>query len=86
MNTTKLELQRSSLQRTLGVTWNTEEDVFVMNVKVPNKLFSKRGVISVNNTIYDPCGIASPATLQGKLLQRKIIPSKETNRELMNYG
>ena len=82
---TRLELQQPSIQRTLGVSWDTQEDVFVMRVCVPHRLFTKRGIVSVINTIYDPWGLASPAVLEGKLLQRKIIPPKKEGSPLKNY-
>ena len=35
-----------------------------------NKPFTKRGVLSVINSIYDPLGIATPVLIQGKSLLR----------------
>ena len=54
INLAELDIQHSEVQRTLGVAWDTIEDVFVMRVRIPDRPFTKRGVISVINTIYDP--------------------------------
>ena len=75
------DLQQVPIQRTLGVAWNTRNDTFTMNVTLPERPFTKRGVIAVINTIYDPIGIVSPVTLTGRLIQREILPQKGTNKE-----
>lgn len=51
-------------QRSLGVSWNLKDDTFIFNVKLTEKPFTRRGVLSIINSIYDPIGLAVP----GKLL------------------
>ena len=82
-----LSCDDSISHRTLGILWNPREDVFIVEVDVPEKPFTKRGVLSVINSLYDPLGIASPVSLAGRLLQRQVLPSKKNiNTELMNLG
>lgn len=82
-----IDFDDSPVQRTLGVVWNIVTDSFITKAEVPDTLFTKRGVLSAVNSIYDPVGIAAPVILTGRLLQRKVIPSKDmTTPELESCG
>ena len=79
-----LDLRHDSLpaQRSLGVYWNLEEDTFTFKVCLPEKPFTRRGVLSVVNSIYDPLGLAVPVLLEGKLLlQQLVLLGKKNNKE-----
>ena len=56
----------------LGLHWNKASDTIA--VSFPAKLgdMTKRGVLQTIASIYDPLGIVSPITLQGKLLFREL--------------
>ena len=58
------------VQRSLGVSWDLTADAFTFTVKAGNKPFTKRGVLSIINSLYDPLGIAAPVLIQGKCLLR----------------
>ena len=58
------------VQRLLGVSWDLTADAFTFTVKVDNKPFTKHGVLSIINSLYDPLGIAAPVLIQGKCLLR----------------
>ncbi|KAK3742405.1 hypothetical protein QZH41_008057 [Actinostola sp. cb2023] len=75
-----LDLRKEALptQRSLGVQWNLQEDKFTFKVSTPDKPFTRRGVLSVVNSIYDPMGLAVPATLRGKLLLQKLVSMGKT--------
>ena len=70
-----LDLHRDSLpaQRSLGVYWDLEEDAFTFRVALPDKPFTRRGVLSTVNSIYDPLGLAVPVLLEGKLLLQQLV-------------
>lgn len=79
-----LDLRRDILpaQRSLGVYWNLENDVLTFHISLPDKPFTRRGVLSVINSVYDPLGMAAPAVLEGrKLLQHLVATSKGTAEE-----
>ena len=82
---TKLPTDKASNCSTLGVSWNTDEDVFIMNSEIPLKPFTKRGILSTNNSLYDPIGMSAPVSLTGKLLQREILLGG-ANNELSKLG
>lgn len=64
------------LQRSLGLIWNLESDSFGFQVSLKEKPFTKRGILSTVQSLYDPLGFVSPITVQGKALVRE-LSSKE---------
>ena len=75
-----------SVQRALGVIWDPISDQFSLKIQLHDRPFTKRGVLATVNALgYDPAGLISPVTLVGKVFQRKIIPQKKTDSDLVNY-
>ncbi len=60
------------IQRTLGLCWEIAGDTFTYEVSSVNKPFTKRGVLSTVNSIFDPLGMVSPVTVQGRALLREL--------------
>ena len=60
-------------QRSLGVMWNLEKDAFTFQISLPEKPYTRRGVLAVVNSLYDPLGLAIPVTLRGRLLLRELV-------------
>ena len=60
------------IQRSLGVFWDLESDAFTFQVSLEEKPFSRRGVLSVTNSLYDPLGLAAPVIVKGKQLLRSM--------------
>ncbi|XP_070206193.1 uncharacterized protein [Littorina saxatilis] len=58
----------------LGLSWNLERDTFDISPQVSNGDFSRRGVLSTINGIYDPLGFLAPATISGKIFLREVSP------------
>ena len=63
----------STPQRSLGVFWDLKNDNFTFQVTLPDKPFTRRGVLSTVNSIYDPLGLAVPVLLEGRLLLQKLV-------------
>ncbi|XP_077553192.1 uncharacterized protein LOC144167948 [Haemaphysalis longicornis] len=60
-------------QSSLGLFWNVLEDTFVYVLLGPQgRPFTRRGVPSAVNRVYDPLGIASRVTARGKHFLREI--------------
>ena len=55
-------------ERTLGVLWDVERDCFTFGAKVIDRPTTKRGVLSVTSSVYDPLGFASPFVVKAKTL------------------
>ena len=70
-------------QHSLGVYWSLEEASFTFKIALSEKLFTRRGVLSVVNSIYDPLGLDVPVLLEGRLLlQRLVMMGKEGNSNI----
>ena len=53
------------MQRTLGVLWDVSNDAFTFRVSLGEKPLTRRGVLSVINSLYDPLGFAAPVVVKG---------------------
>ncbi|CAM4696557.1 unnamed protein product [Leuciscus chuanchicus] len=69
-----LDLRHDALpvERTLGVQWDTETDTFTYSMKLQDKPMTRRGILSVVNSIYDPLGFLAPVILPAKLLPKDL--------------
>ena len=71
----------------LGLPWNKASDI--LSVLFPNeetKTPTKREILSRLAKTYDPLGLASPITLQGKLIYREICDTKLPGEERTYYS
>lgn len=59
-------------QRSLGVRWNIMSDSFTFHVPEIEKPYTRRGVLSTVNSLFDPSGFLAPVTIQGRLLLRDL--------------
>lgn len=68
-----LDLCTDSLpvQRSLGLLWDLKYDSFTFQINGEEKPFTRRGVLSTINSLYDPLGL-------GHLLQFKVKPYLES--------
>ncbi|XP_073449004.1 uncharacterized protein [Aquarana catesbeiana] len=65
------------LQRSLGLSWDLKTDSFTFRVSREEKPFTRRGVMSTVNSLYDPLGFVAPITMQGNALMREITTEHE---------
>ena len=59
-------------QRSLGLIWEVAADTFTFQASVSDKPFTRRGVLSTINSLFDPLGFVAPVTIQGKFLLREL--------------
>lgn len=60
------------MQRSLGISWDIPQDTFTFHVPAAEKPFTRRGVLSTINTLFDPLGFAIPVSIKGRALLRKL--------------
>eukprot|EP00079_Xenopus_tropicalis_P025787 XP_012819273.1 PREDICTED: uncharacterized protein LOC105947440 [Xenopus tropicalis] len=60
------------MQRSLGICWDLKSDSLTFQVSSEKRPYTRRGVLSTINSLYDPLGIAAPVTIQGKALLRDL--------------
>ena len=63
------------IQRSLGVLCDIQADVFTFQIVDEVKPFTRRGVLSITNSLYDPLGIAAPVIIKAKMLLRAMSTS-----------
>lgn len=54
-----------AIQRSLGLYWDLSTDTFVFQVSISDKPYTKRGVLSTINSLYDPLGFIVPVSTEG---------------------
>ena len=63
------------LQKSLGLTWDLLSDSFKFDTSLHSNPFTKRGMLSTLNSLYDPIGFIAPVVLRGKVMFRKVLDS-----------
>ena len=63
-------------ERALGIKWNTNKDTFYFKVKPVSKPNTRRGIISIISSIYDPLGFISPVVIVGKMMFQELTKRK----------
>lgn len=78
-----LDLRSGSLptQWLLGVFWDLETDALTFKVCSPGKPFTRRGVLSIVNSVYDPLGFVVPAILEGRKILQQLVLMGERRAE-----
>ena len=68
-----LNMERDILptEKTLGLHWDAERDVFVIKTGNPPTHLSQRILLSAINSIYDPLGFIQPVFLKAKRILQK---------------
>ena len=53
-------------EKTLGICWNERENIFSFRLKLEARTLTKRVMLSMISSIYDPLGFAAPFILEGR--------------------
>ena len=67
-----LDIDELPEERTLGILWNVEMDAFGFKVNVKEKPTTRRGILSVTSSLYDPLGFVAPFALPAKALMQRL--------------
>ena len=69
-----LDLEKDTLpvERALGVLWDVEKDAFTFGSVLNKKPTTRRGLLSVTSSLYDPMGFVAPVVLTAKKLLQKL--------------
>lgn len=60
------------MQRSLGVNWDISQDVFTFQVADAEKPYTRRGVLSTVNSLFDPLGFAATVSIRGRSILRQL--------------
>ncbi|KAL2099387.1 hypothetical protein ACEWY4_005867 [Coilia grayii] len=56
----------------LGILWCTESDAFKFRINVKDRPITRRGILSITSSIYDPLGFLAPAILPAKVILQQL--------------
>ena len=70
----RLDFDKRTLpvERALGVEWCAETDSFQFKTIVKDRPPTRRGILSVANSVYDPLGMVAPFVLPAKILLQDV--------------
>ena len=71
-----LDLDQLPLERALGVYWDAQSDTFKFKALQAHKPSTKRGVLSVVSSLFDPLGFLSPFVFTVKILLQELWRQK----------
>ena len=64
------------VERALGVRWDVESDKFCFKIEVNDKPLTRRGLLSVVSSVYDPLGFAAPVIFPAKVILQDLCRKK----------
>ena len=69
-NVTDEELTFSKLpeDKAVGIKWNISKDTLGFQIKMAKNSSTRRRLLSMLSSIYDPLGLGAPILLEGKLI------------------
>ena len=65
----------------LGVRWDPVSDNLSLSLNLPQKEFTRRGILAVIGSLYDPVGYIAPIVLGGRLFQREALAMSSNTEE-----
>ena len=70
----ELDLDKDQLpmEQALGLQWNIETDTFKFRTSLREQPQTRRGILSVVSSLYDPLGFLSPFSMPAKLLLQEL--------------
>jgi len=71
-----LDFDSLPVDRALGVMWNVNDDTLGFTIKTKICTPTKRNVLSVIGSVYDPLGIASPFILPARILLQELCRNR----------
>jgi hypothetical protein len=66
LQTCSLDYNDLPRERALGIIWNVNEDTFDFLNTMKSKPFTRRGILSMVSSVYDPLGFVAPYVLYAK--------------------
>lgn len=84
-----LHFEHTLVERALGIQWNVASDVFSFKIATKDKPPTRRGILSVISSIYDPLGFAHLSTkvlLQDLCRKQLSWDNKIPEEDLRRWG
>lgn len=76
VKTLNLDRDKLPVERALGTQWDVESDTFTFSTVVKTQPITRRGILSVVSSIYDPLGFLAPVVLSAKQILQELCKAK----------
>lgn len=67
-----LDMDKLPLERALGLRWCAETDSFNFKMEIHQAACTRRGMLSVSSSVYDPLGFLAPVLLPAKIMLQEL--------------
>ena len=67
-----LDIEAIPIERAFGLVWNVEGDCFQYNISQKDKPHTRRGILSMVSSIFDPLGFVAPFVLLAKIILQRL--------------
>ena len=71
-----LDLNSLISERTLGLIWNIENDTFTFKPVTKDLPDTKRGILSIVSSVFDPLGILTPSLIEAQYIIQQLWREK----------
>ena len=71
-----MDREKLPIERALGVLWDVQSDTFKFKINMKEKPPTRRGLLSMVSSIYDPLGFVGPYVLLAKMLFQELCRRK----------
>ena len=71
-----LDLNSLISERTSGLIWNIENDTFTFKPVIKDLPNTKRGILSIVSSVFDPLGILNPSLIEAKYIIQQLWREK----------
>ena len=71
-----LDFGHAPIERALGVQWCISSDTFGFSIAIKDRPATRRGILSVVSSVYDPLGFLAPFILPAKILLQDLCKKK----------
>ncbi|KAL9986303.1 hypothetical protein ACROYT_G000434 [Oculina patagonica] len=72
----ELDLENLHIERAFGIQWDVQSDTFRFKIVVKDRPPTRRGILSVISSIYDPLGFVAPLILPAKIILRDLCQKR----------
>lgn len=76
VKTLDLDQDELPMERALGLNWYEESDMFKFKITIRDRPFTRRGLLSVVGSVYDPLGMLVPVVLPAKTILQDLCRLK----------
>ena len=68
----ELDFKNLPVERALGIQWDVQSDTFRFKIVVKDRPPTRRGILFIVSSIYDPLGFVAPLILPAKAILRDL--------------